>query len=107
MGTWLAVAVLAQFLYALSTLIDKRIVTKSAHIGKPIVYTFYVALLSGFVIVLAPFVSVPSVYVIVFSTLNAITFTAAIYLLYSALAVSRASDVSPVDGGVSAIVTAL
>lgn len=107
MGTWLAVAVLAQFLYALSTLIDKRIVTKSAHIGKPIVYTFYVALLSGFVVVLAPFVSVPSVYVIVFSIVNAVTFTAAIYLLYSALTVSRASDVAPVVGGVSAIVTAL
>lgn len=107
MGTWLAVAVLAQFLYALSTLIDKRIVTKSAHIGKPIVYTFYVALLSGFVIVLAPFVSVPNMYVVVFSIVNAVTFTAAIYLLYSALTLSRASDVAPVVGGVSAIVTAL
>lgn len=107
MGTWLAVAVGAQFLFALSTLIDKRIVTKSAHIGKPIVYTFYVALLSGFVIVLLPFVSIPSAYVLWLSFFNAATFTAAIFLLYSALAMSRASDVSPVVGGVSAIVTAV
>jgi drug/metabolite transporter (DMT)-like permease len=107
MQSWLAIAVLAQFLFALSTLVDKHILAKAEHIGKPIVYAFYVALLSGFVIVLFPFVSLPNTHVIALSFLNAVTFTAAIYLLYCALSLSRASDVSPVVGGVSAIVTAV
>lgn len=107
METWLLFAVLAQFLFAISTLVDKHIVSRAAHIGKPIVYAFYVALLSGFVIVLVPWVSVPSAHVLLLSLVNAATFTAAIYLLYNALSMSRASDVSPVVGGASAIVTAV
>jgi len=107
MQSWLAIAVFAQLLFAVSTLVDKHIVSRAAHIGKPVVYAFYVALLSGFVIVLLPFVSVPRGYVLALSLINAATFTAAIYLLYSALSVARASDVSPVVGGVSAIVTAV
>lgn len=107
METWLLLAVLAQFLFAISTLVDKHIVVRAQHIGKPIVYAFYVALLSGFVIVLFPFVSIPPPYVLLLSLVNAATFTAAIYLLYCALSVARASDVSPVVGGVSAIVTAV
>lgn len=107
MQSWLALAVLAQFLFALSTLVDKHIVTRAGTIGKPVVYAFYVALLSGFVIVLVPFVSIPSAYVLAVSLLNAVTFTAAIYLLYCALSIARASDVSPAVGGVSAIATAI
>ena len=106
MQSWLAFAIFAQFLFALSTLVDKHIVTRAGTIGKPIVYAFYVALLSGFVVVLFPFVSIPSGHVLLLSLVNAATFTAAIYLLYCALSTARASDVSPVVGGVSAIVTA-
>jgi uncharacterized membrane protein len=107
MQSWLALAIFAQFLFALSTLVDKHIVTRAGTIGKPVVYAFYVALLSGFVIVLAPWVSWPSHHVLLLSLVNAMTFTAAIYLLYCALSIARASDVSPVVGGVSAIVTAI
>lgn len=107
METWLLLAIIAQFLFALSTLVDKHIVTRAGHIGKPIVYAFYVALLSGFVVVLFPFVSIPSAYVLALSLVNSTTFTIAIFLLYSALKEARASDVSPVVGGVSAIVTAI
>lgn len=107
MQSWIAFAIFAQLLFALSTLVDKHIVTRAGTIGKPIVYAFYVALLSGFVVVFAPFVSAPSGYVIVLAVLNSIAFTAAIYLLYCALSIARASDVSPVVGGISAIVTAI
>lgn len=107
MEIWLLLAVAAQFLFAISTLVDKHIVVRAQHIGKPIVYAFYVALLSGFVVVLFPWVTIPSAYVLLLSLVNAASFTAAIYLLYNALSLSRASDVAPVVGGVSAIVTAI
>lgn len=107
MQSWLVLAIFAQFLFALSTLVDKHIVTRAGTLGKPIVYTFFVSLLSGFVVVLAPFVTVPSIHVLSLSILNAVTFTAAIFLLYSALKEARASDVSPAIGGLSAIVTAI
>ena len=105
MQTWLWLAVGAQFLYAISTLVDKHIVTRTQHIGKPIVYAFYVSLLSGFVIVLLPtgLVFVPSEHVLIHALLNAAAFVCAIFFLYSALQSARASDVAPVVGAVSAI----
>lgn len=104
---WLGIAIFAQFLFAVSVLIDKHIVLRTEHIGKPIVYAFYVSLLSGFVIVLAPLglVSLPSAVVLALSFLSAISFLAAIYFLYSALRIAFASDVAPVVGAVSAIAT--
>ena len=106
METWLLVAVFAQFLSALTTLVDKHIVTRAEHIGKPIVYAFYISLLSGFVIVLLPFGIVwQSGTVFLISLVNAAAFVAGIYFLYSALSHARASDVSPAVGGISAIVT--
>lgn len=106
METWLLLAVFAQFLFAISVLIDKHIVARAAHIGKPIVYAFYVALLSGFVLVFIPFgVALPHLYTTILSVLYATAFLGAIYFLYSALKIARASDVAPVVGGVSAIAT--
>ncbi|TSC85574.1 MAG: Uncharacterized protein G01um10148_960 [Parcubacteria group bacterium Gr01-1014_8] len=107
MSTWLGLAVFAQFLFAVSVLVDKHIVLHKEHIGKPVVYAFYVSLLSGFVIVLAPFgfVSLPSLLVLAYSLVSAITFLVAIYFLYSALSIAFASDVAPVVGAVSAIST--
>jgi drug/metabolite transporter (DMT)-like permease len=107
MSSWLGLAIFAQFLFAVSTLVDKHIVSRAGVIGKPVVYAFFVSLLSGFVIVFLPFVSWPAPYVLVLSLANAATFTAAIFLLYSALKEARASDVSPAIGGLSAIVTAI
>ncbi len=107
MATWILIAIFAQFLFAVSVLVDKHIVLHKEHIGKPIVYAFYVSLLSGFVIVLAPFglVSLPSALVLSLSFFSAVTFIVAIYFLYSALRIAFASDVAPVVGAVSAITT--
>lgn len=105
MATWLLLAVFAQFLFAISTLVDRHIVVRAKHIGEPISYAFFVSLLSGFVIVLAPFgvVSVPDARILVLSLVNAVLFVGALYFLYSALRVARASDVAPVVGAVSAL----
>ncbi len=104
---YLALAVAAQFLSAVSVLIDRHILVRAAHIGKPIVYAFYVSLLSGFVVVIAPWVARPDTYTLALSTLNAAAFVAAIFCLYTALSHARASDVAPVVGAVSAITTLL
>lgn len=109
MGTWLALAIAAQFLAAVTVLIDKHIVTRPAPIGKPIVYAFYVSLLSGFVVLIAPFgfVSWVSAWVMALAFLNAAVFVAAIYFLYVSLQHARASDAAPVVGAVSAISTVI
>lgn len=106
MEVWLLLAIFAQFLFAITVLIDKHIVVRAAHIGRPIVYAFYVSLLSGAVIVIAPFglVSWPSDIALIYSTGAAMSFVAAIFFLYSAFKVARASDVAPVVGAVSTLV---
>ncbi|MBI5456365.1 hypothetical protein HY969_01360 [Candidatus Kaiserbacteria bacterium] len=107
MTTWLGLAIFAQFLFAIAILLDKHIVLHREHIGKPIVYAFYVSLLSGFVVVIAPFglVSLPSLYVLALSFASAVTFLIAIYALYSALRIAFASDVAPAVGAISAVTT--
>lgn len=109
MASWLFFAIFAQFLFAVTILIDKHVVVRVAHIGRPIVYTFFISILSGFVVVIAPFglVSFPSGETLQLSTLYAIVFAGALYFLYSALRVARASDVAPVVGGISIITTLL
>lgn len=103
MATWLLIAIFAQFLFAVSILIDRQIVVRAQHIGKPIAYAFYTSLLSGFVVVLIPFgVSWPSEHVLIHSLIQAFTFVSGIFFLYSALKLSRASDAAPVIGAVSA-----
>lgn len=105
MATWLGLAIGAQFITAVTVLIDRHILVRSEHIGKPIVYAFYVSLLSGFVVVLAPFglIAKPPAIVLLLSLAQAFGFLSAIYCLYAALKASRASDVAPVVGAVSAI----
>lgn len=109
MTTWLLLAIAAQFLSAMSVLIDKHIVVRAEHVGKPVVYAFYVSLLSGFVIVLVPFGIVewhrPGFFLL--ALFNSAAFVAAIIFLYSALARARAADVAPVVGAVSALATVL
>ena len=107
MTTWLSLAVLGQFLFAVSILIDRHIVVRAQHIGNPIVYAFYISVLSSFVIVLVPFgfVALPTGTVLLWSFLYAATFISAIFFLYSALKIARASDAAPVIGAISAIST--
>lgn len=105
MTLWILLAILAQFLNAITALVDRHIVVRAAHIGRPIVYAFYITLLSGFVIVIAPFglVGLPSATIALFSLLSSFAFLVAIFCMYSAFETTRASDVVPVVGGVSAL----
>ncbi len=104
---WLLFVVVGQFLNAIVVLFDKRILSKA--VSKPIVYTFYVTALSGFVLIMVPFglVSIPSQTLILLSVVSAISYTLSIYFLYEALHISTPSEVAPVAGAVSAISTFL
>lgn len=108
MASWLLLAIFAQLLTAVSVIVDRHIVVKAQHIGKPIVYAFYVSILSLFVIALVPFgVFLPGAWLLILATVHAALFITAIFYLYSALIEARASDAAPVAGAISAITTLL
>ncbi|OGG60119.1 hypothetical protein A2765_00950 [Candidatus Kaiserbacteria bacterium RIFCSPHIGHO2_01_FULL_56_24] len=105
MSSWVLLAIIAQLFLAVVTFVDRYVLTHGRGIGKPIAYTFYVSLLSGFVIVLVPFgvISMPNLLVLEFSLLATATFILSLYFLYTALKEGHASDVMPVVAAVSAI----
>ncbi len=107
MGSWILLAVAAQFLSAVSVLVDKHIVIRARAIGEPVAYAFFTSVFSGGVAVFALFgyVNMPSLLLVSNAILHGTVFFLALFLLYSALRLARASDVAPVVGGVSAIVS--
>ena len=107
MLTWIVLAALAQFITALIVLVDKYVLVSQAHLGKPVVYAFYVSALSGVVVILVPFgvISIPSLTVLALSLLASFTFIASVLFLYTALRHGNASDAVPIVGAVSAVVT--
>lgn len=109
MISWIVLAALAQFISAGIVFIDKYVLVTKTHVGKPIVYAFYISILSGFVLVLVPFglVSIPSSTVLVLSFLSSVTFISSIVLLYTALKEGHPSDIMPIVGGVGAVATAI
>ncbi|MEX2053296.1 MAG: DMT family transporter [Candidatus Paceibacterota bacterium] len=103
---WIFLVLLAQFMNAVVVLVDRHLV-RSPAIDKPIVYAFYVSVLSGVVILLLPFgvVLSPTIQVIQLSLLAGVSYTIFILLLYKSLKISDASDVAPVVGAVGALAT--
>lgn len=103
---WLYIALVAQFLNAAVILLDRFLVT-SKTIKHPVVYAFYVSILSGVVIVLWPlgYVRPPTADVVWLSLAVAVTYIFSILCLYKSLKISEASDVAPVMGAISASAT--
>ncbi|HMP85076.1 MAG TPA: hypothetical protein PKE08_00200 [Candidatus Paceibacterota bacterium] len=121
MPTWLLIIFIAQFLLAVTAVIDKYIVT-SKKVSKPFVYAFYVTILSFIPIglfVLSPFkikianynlplienIFRPDFGLLAISIGSAFAGFYALMSLYSALQKADASDVVPVVGSVSAVGT--
>ena len=108
MTLWIALAVLAQLVSAGTVFIDRYVLVTRAHIGKPVVYAFYISILSGFVLILVPagLVGIPSLPVAELSLAASISFISSILLLYTALKEGHASDVLPIVGSAAALTTA-
>src|SRR3989344_1313452 len=76
MVTWIVLAALAQLISAAIVLVDKYVLVSHQQLGRPVVYAFYISIMSGFVLVLVPFgvISVPSLTVLALSVLASATF---------------------------------
>jgi drug/metabolite transporter (DMT)-like permease len=107
MTTWLLYVIIAQFMLSVVVLTDRFIVAKKV-VSKPIVYTFYVGLLSIFAFPAFFFgVTVPSLTTMWLSIASAVSFILSIYFLYESLNKTDPSEVAPVVGGISALTTFL
>jgi drug/metabolite transporter (DMT)-like permease len=119
---WITLAVAAQFLSALVSLIDKRIISDEKILPRPFVYAFYTCLISGIWIILYfihyipgtlstlplpsfEHITRPTLEVVALSILSAYTFFTALVSMFTALQQADASDVVPVVGATSAVAT--
>jgi len=101
---WLLIVILANAFYALAFVIDKYIISRA--LPHPIVYTFYVGVLSIGVLVLIPFGFVfPSFNQILFALLAGLAQIVGYIFLYKALHLGEVSRIIPFIGGFLAIFT--
>lgn len=106
MAPWIYIALAAQALNAVAFLVDKYLVGPRADV-RPVIYAFYVGILSGPVVWLLPFgvVSWPDNQLIRLSLVTAVAYLSSLVFLYKSLRVADASDVAPIMGAVSALAT--
>lgn len=103
MNLWLGFVIIGQFLNAAVVLVDRYIVATKV-VSKPIVYTFYVSVLSIWTIVVLPFgITLPNEKTLVLSFVAAVSYVLSIYFLFESLKSSNPSEVVPVIGGVAAL----
>ncbi len=90
---WLVLALSAYFLFAISNLIDKHLLSSGPI--KPKVYTFYVGTLSVLVILLIPFVdfAFPSLPILLLALLTGAVFILGLWAFYSGLKRFEASRI--------------
>lgn len=119
MAIWISIVILAQFINAFVALLDRYIVA-SGKVGRPIILTFYVSILSSLGILVFLFSWVPLPFegivlpsfanigfptwsVLLISLASGFSFVYALYSLFSSFLLSEASDVVPVVSSISAI----
>jgi drug/metabolite transporter (DMT)-like permease len=104
--TWILLAIIAYFTNAVNAVIDKFLLGKS--IPSPVTYTFYVGLLSIFILMFAPFGLVwPGISQFLIALAVGFVFLFSLYAFYTALKKNDASHVVPIIGGVSPIVISI
>ncbi len=102
--TWLLIVILAHLFYALVFIIDKYILSRS--LPHPIVYSFYVGVLSILILVLLPFgFYFPSFKEVVLIVLASIAQVAGWIYFYKALNMGEVSRIVPFVGGFIGIFT--
>ena len=103
---WLIIAICAYFLFAIASLGDRYLLIGPPN---PKIYTFYVGVLGGTVLLLIPFVGfyIPSIYQISLSFLYGLIFILALLSLYYALETFEVSRIIPALGAFLPIFTFL
>lgn len=102
--TWLIITIIAYFLLAIAAIVDKTLVKKGA-IPNPFVYTFYIAILGGvLMILLLPFGIVwPGISQFWVAMAAGGAFTLGLWFIFFALRKEEASRVTPMTGGLTAV----
>lgn len=101
---WLIIVIFAYFLFSIATVGDRYLLLGAPN---PKIYSFYVGILGGLVLVLIPFVgfSVPGLFEIIFSLFTGVMFLFAIFSTFEGLEKFEASRIIPAIGGLVPIFT--
>lgn len=104
---WLLFAILGNFIYAGVNLVDKFLLRQRAT-TKPVVYSFYIGILSFFVIVLAPFgLKWPGLGQFFIAFLAGIIYFLILLSFYKSLDINEPSRVLPIVGGFTPVLILL
>lgn len=99
---WILVTILAYFLTAINSVIDKYLLNKS--IPEPVTYAFYVGIFSIFTLALTPFgFHWPGLWQFIAAILTGTVFLLALIALYTALKADEASRIFAFVGGLSPV----
>jgi drug/metabolite transporter (DMT)-like permease len=102
--SWLFLAIGSCFLYAIVTVINKFLLGQRAT-TRPLVFTFWLGVLSVFTLVLAPFgMGWPGPAAFLFDIFVGLVYFVAILYTYEAMDINEASRVSSLTGGLTPIV---
>lgn len=86
----------AYFFNALSVLTSKFLLSKT--IPNPLVYIFYISLISLLAIIALPFTKIPTLEVFITASLSTVLWTGGAYFLFKALKIGNISRVIPIIG---------
>jgi uncharacterized membrane protein len=99
---YLPIAIIAYILNAVAVSIDKALLNKA--IPDPLIYIFYLSLLSCLALFALPFTKIPSTEVIILASTSTILWTMGAYFMFSALKTGQVSRVIPVIGTINPLI---
>lgn len=101
---WIAIAIFAQFLNAVVSVLDKHLVSKT--VLRPVSYAFYSGIFQFVYLALIPFGFIlPEIKYIVLAFLIGALFTFMLVVLYKAIQAAEASRIVPLVGGATSVFT--
>jgi len=102
--TWFLLVILSSFFYAVVTVLNKFLLQQRAT-TRPLVFTFWLGILSVLTFVLAPFgLGWPGLNAFLFDILVGIVYFVSILYFYEALDINEASRASSLTGGLTALI---
>lgn len=94
--THLPFTLLAYFFNALSVLSSKFLLSKT--IPNPLIYIFYISLISFLAVLVIPFTKIPNLEVFTLASLSTLLWTLGAYFMFKALKIGQVSRVIPIIG---------